>query len=286
MASIQPTFHTGPGGGFAAPTPASDRLATAQRWLGWSATGWASVAAIGQWLFVVYILGFYLRTLLMGDMTAWNKVLPEGHVPGDVVGNLAVMVHILLAAVVTGGGAVQLVPVIRRRWPRLHRWNGRIYLTAVVLVVGAGVYMTLSREGGLDVMRMGILLNAVVVLACAAMALRHALARRIDLHRRWALRLFLAASAVWFFRIGLMAWLITNGGPVGFDPKTFTGPFLVFLSYAQTLLPLAVLEAYLRACDGRSVVAKRVMSVGLVGLTMLTGLGIFGASMMLWLPRL
>ncbi|TNJ35691.1 DUF2306 domain-containing protein [Arenimonas terrae] len=251
-----------------------------------AAAAWFTVAALGQWLFVVYIAGFYGRSLLAGRMRDWNQVLPEGHTPGDTLGNLMVMLHILLALVVTAAGTLQLVPAIRRRWPRFHRWNGRIYLATVVAVVLAGLYMVLARDGGLRVMQFGILLNAAVVLGCAAMALRHALARRIDRHRRWALRLFVAASGVWFFRIGLTFWLLVNQGPVGFDPETFTGPFLVFLSFAQTLLPLAILELYLRARDSGGPAARWTVAALLALATGVTATGIFAASLILWLPRL
>ena len=50
------------------------------------------------------------------------------------------------------------------------------------------------------------------------------------------------ASGVWFFRVGLMLWVVVNQGPAGFDTETFRGPFLTFLSLAQSLLPLAILE--------------------------------------------
>lgn len=256
------------------------------RWLSAAAAAWFTVAALGQWLFVVYIVGFYGRSLVTGRMQDWNRVLPEGHVPGDTVGNLIVGVHILLAAIVMGGGALQLVPAIRRRWPRFHHWNGRVYLAAVVLVAVAGLYMVLVRKGGLAVMQFGILLNAAAVLTCAVLALRHAIARRIASHRRWALRLFLVASGVWFFRIGLMFWIVANQGPVGFDPETFTGPFLVFLSFAQTLVPLAVLELYFRACESRNAPGHYAMAAGLAVLTLITAAGIGAAAMALWLPRL
>jgi hypothetical protein len=263
--------------------PGVDRAGSA---LSLAAAAWFTVAALGQWLFVIYIAGFYGRSLLAGRMQDWNQVLPEGHTPGDTLGNLMVMAHIVLAMGVTAAGTLQLVPAVRRRWPRFHRWNGRVYLATVVTVVLAGIYMVLAREGGLRVMQAGILVNAAVVLGCTAMALRHALARRIDRHRRWALRLFVAASGVWFFRIGLTFWLLVNQGPVGFDPETFTGPFLVFLSFAQTLLPLAILELYLRARDGGGPAARWGVSVLLGVATLVTATGIFAASMILWLPRL
>lgn len=266
--------------------PVRREASRSTRWLSAAAAAWFAVAAFGQWLFVAYIIGFYGRTLATGRMQDWNQILPEGHVPGDTVGNLMVAVHILLAAVVMGGGALQLVPAIRRRWPRFHHWNGRVYLAAVFLVAVAGLYMVLVRKGGLEVMQFGILLNAAVVLTCAALTLRHAIARRIASHRRWALRLFLAASGVWFFRIGLMFWIVANQGPVGFDPETFTGPFLVFLSFAQTLVPLAVLELYLRIRDGRSAFGHYAMAGALAVLALVTAAGIGSAAMALWLPRL
>ena len=83
----------------------------------------------------------------------------------------------------------------------------------------------------------------------ATLALRYALARDFKTHRRWALRLFMVVNGVWFFRVGLMFWIAVNQGPVGFDPKTFRGPFLSFWAFADYLLPLAILELYLRTKD-------------------------------------
>jgi hypothetical protein len=119
-----------------------------------------------------------------------------------------------------------------------------------------------------------------------ALALRYALARQIDRHRHWALRLFMVASAVWFFRIGLMFWVVLNHGPVGFDPKTFQGPFLYFLTFAQTLLPLAVLEVYLRTRGRGGASARLAMAAGLFVLTVAMGIRIFAATMGMWLPYL
>jgi hypothetical protein len=83
-----------------------------------------------------------------------------------------------------------------------------------------------------------------------------------------------------------MAWILANRGPAGFDPKTFTGPFLTFLSFAQTLLPLALLELYFRVRDSGSPAARLTLAGGLLIATLLTALGIVGASMALWLPHM
>jgi hypothetical protein len=113
---------------------------------------------------------------------------------------------------------------------------------------------------------------------------RYAIARDIDTHRRWALRLFLAVSGVWFIRVGYMAWVFVNQAPVGMA-DTLDGPFDHFVAFASFLLPLGVLELYLRA-QMRGAVAKFAMAAGLVAITGLMGLGIFGAFAMMWLPRI
>ena len=67
---------------------------------------------------------------------------------------------------------------------------------------------------------------------------------------------------------------------------TFAGPFLTILSFSTYLLPLAVLELYLRAQDRGSAPA-RIAVASLVGaLTLVTALGVFGATVGMWLPRL
>lgn len=251
-----------------------------------AATFWFLVAAAGQLLFVGYLLLLYGRGAFRGDWTVLNKVMPHGYVHGDVMGNLVIALHILLAVVITLGGLVQLVPQVRTRAPAFHRWNGRVYLTCVCATCVAGLYMVWVRGGspGDFSQSLGITFDAVLVLVCAGMAVRHAIARRITLHRQWALRLFMAASGVWFFRVGLMFWILINHGPVGFDPKTFSGPFLTFFSFADTLLPLAVLELYLRARE-RGRAPQRMAVAATIGVfTVATAIGIFGAVVGLWLP--
>ena len=252
-----------------------------------AATSWFVVAVVGQLIFVAYVIGFYGRAALQGRFEAWNKVLPHGYVPGDTFGNLVVSLHLAFATVVIVGGALQLMPAIRRIAPAFHRWNGRIYLASVLLMSVGGLVMVATRGSvGDSSQHIAISINALLIIAFAGMALRHALARRIDVHRRWALRLYLVVGGVWFFRIGLMAWIVANRGPVGFDPKAFTGPFLTFLAFAQYVVPLAVLELYLRAQAGRGSLQRVAVAGVLFAATLLTAGGVAAASMIMWLPRL
>ena len=248
---------------------------------------WFVIAVAGQWIFLAYVIAFYGGTALGGNLEAWNEVLPHGHTPGDTLGNAAVATHLILAAVIMVGGPLQLIPRLRSFAPRFHHLNGRIYTVAVSLTSIVGLYMVWSHAATYRVVQhIGVSIDAVLIIIFSALSVRYAIARDIKRHRQWALRLFMVVNAGWFFRIGLMQWVFYNKGPVGFDPDTFTGPFINFLSYADYLLPLAILEIYLRTRDHSSVGTRLSLAAALVVLTVMTGVGIFAASMVMWLPRM
>ncbi len=244
---------------------------------------WFIVTFVGQLVFVVHIVSFYGRTALRGDFAAWNKHLAVGYVPGDALGNSSLGVHLMMAAVLTFCGLLQLIPQIRERAPVLHRWTGRIYIPSAVLGSLTALYLVLVRGGtvGDVAQHSGVVLNGLLIIVFAALALRYARARDFRSHRRWALRLFLVVSGVWFFRVGLFFWILINRGPVGFNPDTFAGPALTILSFAQFLLPLAVLETYLHTRERGGAVAKYVLAAALGVLTLAVGVGIFGHTMLL-----
>jgi uncharacterized membrane protein len=268
-------------------TDESDLSSAANTALKLAARFWFLVAVTGQWFFVVYVIAFYGGAAVRGNLASWNKVLPNGYTPGNLIANLAVAAHLLLAVIIMVGGPLQFIPRIRQLAPRVHRVNGRIYIPAVILTSIAGLYMVWSRaRAGHLIQHLGISLDAILIVTFSILALRYAMARQISIHRRWALRLFMVVNAGWFFRIGLMEWVFLNRGPIGFDPKTFTGPFLNFLAFADYLLPLAVLEIYLRTKERGSTGARFAVAATLVVLTIGMGLGIFAAAMGMWLPRM
>lgn len=255
----------------------------APRALRWAAAAWLLVALAGQGLFLAYVLGLYGGALLQGDLAGWNRVMPRGYVLGDVLGNSVLASHLLFTVLILLGGALQLWPALRRTAPRVHHWVGRSYLLSAVVMALGGLFLVWTRgEPARLGQHLGISLNALLILLFAGLALRAALARRIAEHRRWALRLYLAVLGVWFFRLGLTLWLLIHRAPVGFDPETFSGPFLTLLSFAQTLLPLAVLELYLRAQRSQRPLVQATAAGGLALLTLVTAAGTATAYLMLW----
>lgn len=245
---------------------------------------WFLMAVMGQWFFLYYLVAFYGPSTLTGNFQAWsrNRFLFKGYVAGDTAGNLAFAAHALLAAVIALGGALQLLPQIRARALAFHRWNGRVFLLTALGLSVSGLYMVWIRGSQPNAVgAVSTSLNAALILVFAALAGRAARRRDISVHRRWALRLYLVANAQWFIRVGVFAWVILNRGPVGMN-KTFDGPFNYFADFACYLLPLTVLELYLRAKDGGGPGARFAMAGGLLVLTVLMSVGMFGFSMFTW----
>ncbi|WP_375202964.1 DUF2306 domain-containing protein [Hyphococcus sp.] len=257
------------------------------RLLGFSGVLWFLAAAAGQSIFVYYVAASYIPALAQNGYPGLaDTALPKGYVAGDLIGNLAIAFHVLIAIVIIGGGPLQLTPQIRNRFPAFHRYLGRIYVVTAAVTSAAGLHLVWTRgvPGGM-IGHIAISLDAVLIWICAAIAVRFAMTRQIDRHRRWAMRLFMVASAVWFFRIGLMFWFMTTGG-IGIDPETFEGPFLTFMYFAQMAIPLLVLQLYFHAQDSRRAGLKLAAALVVLAATGVTALGSFAATMGMWLPRL
>jgi uncharacterized membrane protein len=258
-------------------TDVSRRGSFAETALKASARLWFLTAVVGQWLFLYYIVAFYGPSTFQGNFQAWsrNKFLFKGYVAGDTAGNLAFAAHALLAGIIAFGGALQLIPQIRARAPWIHRWNGRVFLVTALAVSISGLYMVWVRGATQNMMgALGVSLNAVLIILFAVVAWRTAVTRDIAAHRRWALRTYIVANGQWFIRVGMVAWMILNHGR--------DGGFYRYWNFGCYLLPLAVLELYLRAKEGSHSGGRLAVAGGLVGLTLVMGLGIVGAAAFLW----
>lgn len=260
----------------------------ARRLLGRAAMTWLMVTVAGQLIFSLYIALVYGGALVAGDTARWNHVMPRGYVAGDTAGNAALMTHVLIAVVIMTAGALQLIPGIRRRMPVVHRWVGRSYMVSVILSSFAGLFLVWDRGAAARLSQhIAISLNAVIIIGCALLAWRSVRVRDYAAHRRWALRTFLAASGVFFFRLGVFLWLMIHQRPVGFDAKTFAGPFLTVLAFAvYVFVPLTVLQGYFVAQEQQRLWWPRLMSATLFTLAALCAGGIASVTMILWLPAL
>jgi len=249
---------------------------------------WFVSALVGQWTFLYYIARFYDAATLRGDFAAWSKnpFLLKGYVAGDPVGNLAFAAHVLLAAVVTFAGALQLLPQVRARWIGIHRWNGRVFLVVAIAAATSGLLMIWVRGSRANLVAgLATSLDAALIIAFALVAWSAARARDIRTHRRWALRTWIVANGVWFQRVGIFSWTTANHAAIGMT-RQFDGWFDLGWAFGCYLLPLAVLEIYLRVQDRAGASVRYAMAAALVFLTALVAFGSYAAYTFVWAPFL
>lgn len=252
-----------------------------------SANIWFAVVVLGQFVFALYILGVYGVSGITGDFERWNAASAHGYLKKDIWGNLFFGVHVLLAAVITLGGPLQIMHKVRDRFPRFHRINGRVYLVSAFLITAAGLYLTWVRGNvGGTIGSVFISTNGLLILTCAYFTIRKVLDRRLAAHRKWAIRLYMTMSGVWFFRVLLMLWLTIHQAPVGFDMETFQGPALDMLYVFSYVIPIAFLELYFRVKKSNKPAAKWALAISVLVLTACMAVGTFAATFGMWLPSL
>lgn len=258
-------------------TPGVSARAAAERALKLAAGFWLATAIAGQALFLTYILAFYGPSTLSGNFAAWakNENLIKGYVPGDTMGNLAFGAHVLMAAVVTFGGTLQLVPQLRARAPGAHRWIGRAFMVTAMAASVVGLWMTWGRPTTSSLSSaIAITIDAALILAFGGLAWRAAVKRDFASHRRWAMRAFLVANGVWFLRLGMAAYGMARMATGDLLPRM--GLAFEVWSFGAYLVPLAILELYLRAQARGAPAARFAVAGGLTLSTLVMAAGIAG----------
>ena len=235
------------------------------------------VMLLGQWAFFYYIAAFYGGSAISGDFESWNRLAALGRTPyveGDRFGNLAYISHALAAGIIAFGGALQLVPQIRKYAPTFHHWNGRVFLLTVTGLALSGFYLVWVRNTSPTFFDgLSTSFNGVLILTFAFLTLRTAMARNITIHRRWAMRLYLVSNAQWFLRVGVFGYIAVNA--MFGREASFGEPFFKFWTVGCYLVPLTVLEIYMRAKDSANPIAQLTTALLLIVLTLIMAVGIF-----------
>lgn len=262
-------------------------LGSPQQALKSAVTCWLLIALIGQSIFALYVLVLFGLPFFSGHPEqADTSHMITGYIAGDGLGNLILFMHLIPAAIISMGGAFQLVPQIRQHFPAFHRWNGRLFLTLGFVGALTGLYLSWVRDSRLsDTGAIGITINGILIPIAVILAWHYARKRRFDLHQRWAIHAFLLINGVWTFRLYLMGWFMVNQGPNG-NTSNLDGPADVFFSFACYLLPMMVAElvfwAQRQQQSSRKILVTGIMFIG-AGITLL---GVVSASLMMWMPRI
>jgi len=264
----------------------NEPLSAAQRTLSHTVSFWFIAATLGQWAFIAFILLFYGGHSLKGEFTALNnKPHITGYVAGDTLGNTQWLMHVFIAAVVTFAGVLQLLPQIRKHWPALHRWNGRVFMLSAVIATLTGFYLTWIRGSQLNLpSALSTSLNGVLIVLFIILAWRSARQRDFVTHRRHALRAYLLVNGVWFLRIGIVpAGLVLAALGQKMD---YNSPAFLIVSYASWMLPITLLQLYFIAQASKRVVVVRSVSALFAFLALFTLGGAIAAAMFMWWPYL
>lgn len=215
----------------------------ALRWSGIAlvAASWLSAAFFG-----LYILTFYLGAVPAGHLDQWNRNLPGLYDRGNPAALLAMSIHLSAGAIILLLGPVQLIGSLRRRWPRLHRWLGRVYVfTSGMAGLGGLVFIVVQGTIGGLVMNAGFGLYGALMVLASIQTIRHARDSRFEAHRAWAIRLFALAIGSWLYRMDYGFWLIATHKL--WHTGDFRGPFDIVMSFWFYVPNLLLAELFLRA---------------------------------------
>ncbi len=264
-----------------------DPTKRANQFLHLSVSTWVAIALIGQWFFATYVFVLYVFPIVSGNPELVNLSQPIiGYVKGDTFGNAALFFHVIPAALLSVGGIIQLLPFVRRKYPALHRWNGRMFLSLGLMGALSGLYLTWVRDARLsDVGSLGFTLNGILIIIAVVFAWRYARVKQFDTHMRWAIHAFILVNGVWFFRLYLMAWYVANQGPNG-NSSNIDGPMDIFLSFACYGIPMVIAECVFWAKRQKQALRTWAVSALIVIGTLITLIGVVAAIMMMWIPRI
>jgi hypothetical protein len=95
---------------------------------------------------------------------------------------LQALTHMLIAPFALLLGPFQFFPRIRAKYPRFHRWSGRIYVAAC-LIAGIGALATAPFASGGPVAGLGFGILAILWIGTTFAGWRTAMARKFEAHR-------------------------------------------------------------------------------------------------------
>ena len=119
----------------------------------------------------------------------------------------ASVLHFLGGGIVLLAGASQFHAGLRKKYTKLHRWLGRVYVAGVLIGGIAGFTLAFYSVGGLAA-QAGFLVLAVCWLLSTGLAFRYILRRDIVAHQRWMIRSYALTLGAVTLRIYLPLFLM------------------------------------------------------------------------------
>ena len=171
------------------------------------------------------------------------------------VANLGIGMHFAMGTILVLAWPILLSSRIRARHRAVHRWTGRVYVTAGVLAGVGGMSFILTHGAYTRAASIAFAVWGTVMMLSAILAFVHARARRFDRHRAWAIRLFAMVLGSWVFDLEIRAWKDLTGG-VGMGAGNTSGPFDYAILYLFFVPNLLVAECFIRNLHKRIAVPR------------------------------
>ena len=133
-------------------------------------------------------------------------------------------------------GALQFIAHLRNRWPRVHRWTGRLYLLAMLIgITGAsGLVATSPAPAAIRIAFAATGIAWVTTAVVGFVAIRR---KCMDVHPRWMIRNYLVTLAPATFRLALLL-----PGVMALASPIVMIPVLLWLSWMLPLLAYEVIR--------------------------------------------
>jgi uncharacterized membrane protein len=167
----------------AAPAGRPPAWTTPQWWIGRGAFG----------LLVLLGLLFILRDA--GKYATWTPEVYHRFWPNRWL----LVIHLVTAGPALLVAPFQFITAIRRRWPRVHRATGWVYVTGAL--VSAPTTIALALRSDCPMCIPPFVIWAIVFFIATVLAVAMARARRIDVHRQFMIRSFVLMNGFVFFRL-------------------------------------------------------------------------------------
>ncbi|MFB7515223.1 DUF2306 domain-containing protein [Streptomyces sp. NPDC056144] len=159
----------------------------------WWRRPWVGPLATVAAIFIVYAVPPYLT---FDPATSKIPANPNyaWHYP-------VLVTHILCGTIALVTCCLQVWPVLRDRYPQVHRTSGRLYVFAGVVPSSiAGVASAIASPSGL-IMQLATVTSSTLWVFTALMGFRMALQGRMDEHKRWMVRSFALTMSIIVSRV-------------------------------------------------------------------------------------
>jgi len=163
----------------------------------------------------------------------------------ELIANLGIGMHFVMGTVLVLAWPILLSSRIRNRHRGVHRWTGRVYVSAGLLAGVGGMSFILTHGAYTPAASVAFGIWGAVMMLSAVMAYVHARAKRFDRHRAWAIRLFAMVLGSWIFDLEFRAWQDITGG-VGIGAGNMLGFFDYAILYLFFVPNLLVAEFFIR----------------------------------------